>query len=495
MKLLKRLCCFILVSCTVLCLVLPAGAYPLIYTESELKDAYLPYCSRENTSNMTVDQDFISYIGTDFRNSIYNIGYSFLSVPYLLEVKQPNFGTDDIYSISINHSHSIEVSDVTVTDTNGGECSPVLTFTYDISGCKPDPSKNISVLALYKEIGDHDPDGADTSGNMTGNIVGRQYIEYFPAGTEFDVKGRCASVVLPKNFDPSKFAVGITVWQTDVAPFDYARKGGYTYMVSPATESSPVKVLDLSEQTADFEAWTPSSSDGIYLSNRDFRSPLSDDAAAQIGALLADAKSRDDCGRISVDTAIVANKYIATILPCVYGTYYSGGTAQMTDRSPYTQIYLAMVEKETSKAVTYCQFDEFFPNDLFALPDGFLPEVHEFVIFEYSNIGHVSRICTVDPLNYIYGDVDKNGKLNLLDATTMLKKIAGWESIEIDRTLLSDGRKNTDLNKSGYTLSKVATVLKLIAGWPIEELYSRIESSIPLLCELSGLTYRYTNEQ
>ena len=61
----------------------------------------------------------------------------------------------------------------------------------------------------------------------------------------------------------------------------------------------------------------------------------------------------------------------------------------------------------------------------------------------------------------IAGNADGNDKINLSDASAMLKKIANWD-VTIDETA-ADVDGNGSVN-----LTDVATVLKIVAGWDVE---------------------------
>ena len=61
------------------------------------------------------------------------------------------------------------------------------------------------------------------------------------------------------------------------------------------------------------------------------------------------------------------------------------------------------------------------------------------------------------------GDVDMNGKINLMDVTYTLKCIAGWDMDGIGITYKADA---ADVSKDGnVNLTDVTMNMKLLAGW------------------------------
>lgn len=71
--------------------------------------------------------------------------------------------------------------------------------------------------------------------------------------------------------------------------------------------------------------------------------------------------------------------------------------------------------------------------------------------------------AVLEELTIIFmGNADMNDKINLSDASTMLKVIANWDGVQIDRVA-------SDVDGSGnVTLSDVSTVLKKVANWDVE---------------------------
>lgn len=60
-------------------------------------------------------------------------------------------------------------------------------------------------------------------------------------------------------------------------------------------------------------------------------------------------------------------------------------------------------------------------------------------------------------MDYIEGDANGDGKINVADASAMLKHIAGWKNVQIDEI-------EADINGDGYiTVSDVAALLRRIA--------------------------------
>jgi len=83
-------------------------------------------------------------------------------------------------------------------------------------------------------------------------------------------------------------------------------------------------------------------------------------------------------------------------------------------------------------------------------------------IWQYTGEGKVDGIAGNVDLNEgidIIGDANGDGKVNLSDATVMMKHVAKHKGVKID-----EGQ--ADINDDGYvTLSDVSALLKRIAGW------------------------------
>lgn len=62
-------------------------------------------------------------------------------------------------------------------------------------------------------------------------------------------------------------------------------------------------------------------------------------------------------------------------------------------------------------------------------------------------------------MEYQYGDVNSDGVITLADVAAVMKHIAGWKNIDIDKI-------EADVNKDGVAnLSDVSALMKRIAGW------------------------------
>lgn len=76
-------------------------------------------------------------------------------------------------------------------------------------------------------------------------------------------------------------------------------------------------------------------------------------------------------------------------------------------------------------------------------------------------------------------DINRDGDINLTDASTLLKHIAGWE-VGIDEN-------EADVNEDGkVNLSDVSFVLKYIAGWDLSDYKNDPYYKIPVMEEFSS---------
>jgi len=114
---------------------------------------------------------------------------------------------------------------------------------------------------------------------------------------------------------------------------------------------------------------------------------------------------------------------------------------------------------------------------IYDFPENYDPEKHEygfcFLVYSKFEVGNYIwsdyiyegdiSLYTLTKVNVPgelpFGDVNEDGKLNLYDASMILKYIAGWKDVDLNKNL-SD--VNADLKTD---LGDVSKLLKIIAGW------------------------------
>lgn len=130
-----------------------------------------------------------------------------------------------------------------------------------------------------------------------------------------------------------------------------------------------------------------------------------------------------------------------------------------------------------------------YREKLFNLPDYFDIEKHQIVFLNYiidfypmeSKDGVLSNeptvyVCNpvyVDVSNYIFGDANKDGKVNLTDVSLMLKYLAKWDNVKLDNSILNLTYGNNpyiDARLYYYNMTSISFVLKIICGWDIDKL-------------------------
>lgn len=202
----------------------------------------------------------------------------------------------------------------------------------------------------------------------------------------------------------------------------------------------------------------------------------------------------DEEGKCSIDVSNIVRQGNSIILDCnavAYICYFDGATMCSDHRA---NLYAVTVDKESGEIVRYD-----FIHDL--LPDGwddeeaFSPSNSEYFDFEKDRVEiafpagidtdkYSYALCVLvypdyvfDGLYYgevylsamtdvavlsedsVYGDANEDGALNLADATEILKYIAKWDGIELNRNLCDvDG----DLSVG---MTDISRILRLIAGW------------------------------
>ncbi|MBR5565662.1 MAG: hypothetical protein IKW08_05785 [Roseburia sp.] len=162
-------------------------------------------------------------------------------------------------------------------------------------------------------------------------------------------------------------------------------------------------------------------------------------------------------------------------------------------------------------------YNEYLYDINLKLPDYFDTEKHELVLFFY----HVARYGThshidesfkltdettqfiytsfiIDVEKYIYGDANKDGKVNLTDITLMLKYMAGWNTVTIDTSLLNKehSRHSYDPSNCWYNMIDMSYVLKSIAGWDKNTLAEeRLKEGRALSPDSDCIAYYIENNQ
>lgn len=158
----------------------------------------------------------------------------------------------DRYSISIDKSFNVDVANVVLADNN-------LSFDYTASiDLAPDADGATtyhSVFVLFFKVTDDAEEyySTNTDGLFKSDVDGYQFIKYVPAGTvggeEMMESGIGVSVELPSNFDPEEHIIGYAVWRVEDKPIKYQYEdiyGHFPYISDPDTDSSEVKIFDLS---------------------------------------------------------------------------------------------------------------------------------------------------------------------------------------------------------------------------------------------------------
>lgn len=129
-----------------------------------------------------------------------------------------------------------------------------------------------------------------------------------------------------------------------------------------------------------------------------------------------------------------------------------------------------------------------FQHRMFDISDYFDFEKHQVIFFTYvvdfyvegsGNLADEPKLYVFDPVyvdvdKYIYGDANKDGKINLTDVTLMLKYMAKWSTVSVDRSLLDTEHSKNAYYNCWYNMVDVSYVLKIIAGWDIAKLTETI---------------------
>ena len=90
----------------------------------------------------------------------------------------------------------------------------------------------------------------------------------------------------------------------------------------------------------------------------------------------------------------------------------------------------------------------------------------KYILLTHGHYDHTTAVPTIRselhiPTYINKKDANTDGKINLTDASLMLKYIAGWDGIELNVSLC-------DLSGNGrIDLMDVSIILKIIAGWKV----------------------------
>ncbi len=153
-------------------------------------------------------------------------------------------------------------------------------------------------------------------------------------------------------------------------------------------------------------------------------------------------------------------------------------------------LYAVVLSKQTKQIVRYDYIDQLvgcyvgsgcssIPYELdrerivIELPDDYDPEKYEYgfciLVYDHNDTWEFcymgeTRLCSlvevdIPTIDSLFGDVNEDGKLSLLDVSHMLKCIAKWDNVNCNANL-------SDIDMNGTTdLNDVVIALKLIAGW------------------------------
>lgn len=169
-------------------------------------------------------------------------------------------GVHGRYSVSIDTSYDVNVADA-VYDENS------LTFDYTASiDLAPDADGKTTYHGLfvlfYKAVSDAEGYYGESNGYFDGVMDGYRIVKYVAPGTvdgQAEIEsGENVTVVLPENFDPAKHVIGYAVWRIEdkdiVYKYDNPDMQEFPYIADPGTDSTPVKLFDLSEYITEPES-------------------------------------------------------------------------------------------------------------------------------------------------------------------------------------------------------------------------------------------------
>ncbi|MBQ7828011.1 MAG: dockerin type I repeat-containing protein [Clostridia bacterium] len=161
-------------------------------------------------------------------------------------------GTRGRYSVSIDTSYDVNVSDA-VYDGNG------LTFDYTASiDLAPDADGKTTyhglLVLFYKAVSDSKEYYGEFNGYFDGAMDGYQIVKYVAPGTvggQAQIEsGEDIAIELPDNFDPAKHVIGYALWRIEnkdiVYKYDIPETQEFPYIADPGTDSTTVKLFDLS---------------------------------------------------------------------------------------------------------------------------------------------------------------------------------------------------------------------------------------------------------
>lgn len=162
-------------------------------------------------------------------------------------------GTRGRYSVSIDKSYDVNASDAVYA---GNTLTFDYTATIDLAPDGEDKTTYHGLLVLfYKAVSDSAEYCGEFGESFDGIMNGYQIVKYVAPGTvggQADIEsGEDIAVDLPENFDPAKHVIGYAVWRIEdkdiVYEYDIPETQEFPYIADPSTDSSPVKLFDLSK--------------------------------------------------------------------------------------------------------------------------------------------------------------------------------------------------------------------------------------------------------
>ncbi len=178
--------------------------------------------------------------------------------------------------------------------------------------------------------------------------------------------------------------------------------------------------------------------------------------------------------------------------PNIAFTYQTANFIAVREIESKKLISIQTISQFKDENGNFDQYPDFIDYKLsVVLPECFDLSTHEVIFFsfivdytdpesfygvsEYPQDYYVTVPLCIDNLDsYIFGDANKDGKVRLNDVILMLKYIAKWDSIVIDRTLFTAEKDNP--NYCWYYLELAKSTLKLCADWDP----SNIDTAYPI---------------